>query len=226
MGRHGRGRAVALRLGLLAARGAAGGAGGRGRPRLPLRRRRRSLHPRDHDRPDRAGLDRTSRARMGCSARLPSHGERARASLRGGGEGRGRQRDVPRRSLRHARTGDRARALARSRSRGGAQSRDRGRGCRRSRRRRRSRSLHVDSPWLLGPGVHARSAGSNRARLRELLPADTRVQVDGGINGDTIVVARDAGADLLVSGSAIFWNDDPAAAFRRLVELADTGEGD
>ena len=64
------------------------------------------------------------------------------------------------------------------------------------------------------------------ARLRERLPADTRVQVDGGINGDTIVVARDAGADLLVSGSAIFWNDDPAAAFRRLVELADTGEGD
>ncbi|HEU0247085.1 MAG TPA: ribulose-phosphate 3-epimerase [Gaiellaceae bacterium] len=59
------------------------------------------------------------------------------------------------------------------------------------------------------------------ARLRELLPVDTRVQVDGGINGDTLVVARDAGADLLVSGSAIFWNDDPAAAFRRLAELAD-----
>ena len=59
------------------------------------------------------------------------------------------------------------------------------------------------------------------ARLRELLPADTRVQVDGGINGDTLTVARDAGADLLVSGSAIFWNDDPAAAFRGLAELAD-----
>jgi ribulose-phosphate 3-epimerase len=64
------------------------------------------------------------------------------------------------------------------------------------------------------------------ARLRELLHADTRVQVEGGINGDTIVVARDAGADLLVSGSAIFWNDDPAAAFRRLAELVDTGDGD
>jgi ribulose-phosphate 3-epimerase len=64
------------------------------------------------------------------------------------------------------------------------------------------------------------------ALLRELLPADTRVQVDGGINGDTILVARDAGADLLVSGSAIFWNDDPAAAFRRLAELADRVDGD
>jgi ribulose-phosphate 3-epimerase len=59
------------------------------------------------------------------------------------------------------------------------------------------------------------------ARLRELLPVDTRVQVDGGINGETLVVARDAGADLLVSGSAIFWNDDPGAAFRRLAARAD-----
>ena len=54
------------------------------------------------------------------------------------------------------------------------------------------------------------------ARLRELLPASVRVQVDGGIHRDTIVAARDAGADLLVSGSAIFWNDDPGAAFREL----------
>jgi ribulose-phosphate 3-epimerase len=57
------------------------------------------------------------------------------------------------------------------------------------------------------------------ARLRALLPANVRVQVDGGIHHDTIGAARDAGADLLVSGSAIFWNDDPAAAFGELVEL-------
>lgn len=62
------------------------------------------------------------------------------------------------------------------------------------------------------------------SRLRELLPAGTRIQVDGGINGDTIRVARDAGADLFVCGSAIFWSDDPAAAFRRLAELA-AGDG-
>jgi ribulose-phosphate 3-epimerase len=54
------------------------------------------------------------------------------------------------------------------------------------------------------------------ARLRTLLPADVRIQVDGGINRDTVVAARDAGADFLVSGSAIFWNDDPGAAFREL----------
>ncbi len=54
------------------------------------------------------------------------------------------------------------------------------------------------------------------ARLRELLPVEVRVQVDGGINADTIVAALEAGADLLIAGSAIFWNDDPAAAFRAL----------
>ena len=53
-------------------------------------------------------------------------------------------------------------------------------------------------------------------RLRELLPADVRIQVDGGINAETIEQARDAGADLVVAGSAIFWRDDPAAAYREL----------
>ncbi len=55
------------------------------------------------------------------------------------------------------------------------------------------------------------------ARLRSLLPANVRVQVDGGINHETARAARDAGADLLVAGSAIFWSDDPAAAYRDLV---------
>jgi ribulose-phosphate 3-epimerase len=54
-------------------------------------------------------------------------------------------------------------------------------------------------------------------RLREILPAGVRLQVDGGINADTIGPARDAGADLLVAGSAIFWRDDAAAAYGDLV---------
>jgi ribulose-phosphate 3-epimerase len=67
------------------------------------------------------------------------------------------------------------------------------------------------------------------ARLRELLPDGTRVQVDGGINKETIGPAREAGADLLVAGSAIFWRDDPAAAYRELAGLvaepASVGDG-
>ncbi|HEU5491635.1 MAG TPA: ribulose-phosphate 3-epimerase [Gaiellaceae bacterium] len=56
-------------------------------------------------------------------------------------------------------------------------------------------------------------------RLRELLPSGTRLQVDGGINSESARAARDAGADLLVAGSAIFWKDDPAAAYAELVGL-------
>jgi ribulose-phosphate 3-epimerase len=63
------------------------------------------------------------------------------------------------------------------------------------------------------------------ARLRELLPGDVRIQVDGGVNRGTALAARDAGADLLVAGSAIFWNDDPAAAYRELVGVV-TGDTD
>jgi ribulose-phosphate 3-epimerase len=60
------------------------------------------------------------------------------------------------------------------------------------------------------------------ARLRELLSPEMRVQVDGGINAETGRSAREAGADLLVAGSAIFWHDDPASAYREL--LAHVGE--
>jgi ribulose-phosphate 3-epimerase len=61
------------------------------------------------------------------------------------------------------------------------------------------------------------------AELRSKLPADVRIQVDGGINRETTRAARDAGADLLVAGSAVFWNDDPGAALRELAAVADDG---
>jgi ribulose-phosphate 3-epimerase len=64
------------------------------------------------------------------------------------------------------------------------------------------------------------------ARLRSRLPDEVRVQVDGGVNAETIVAAREAGAELLVAGSAIFWHDDPAAAYRRLNEaIAEPARG-
>ena len=56
--------------------------------------------------------------------------------------------------------------------------------------------------------------------LRGALAAEVRVQVDGGINRRTVQGARDAGADLLVAGSAVFWSDEPGAAFRELAEAA------
>jgi len=47
-----------------------------------------------------------------------------------------------------------------------------------------------------------------------------RLQVDGGIGEDTIEAAARAGADAFVAGTAVFGTDDPAAAVRRLRELA------
>jgi ribulose-phosphate 3-epimerase len=57
------------------------------------------------------------------------------------------------------------------------------------------------------------------AALRAALPPHVRIQVDGGINAETTREASAAGADLLVAGSAIFWRDDPAAAYRELTRL-------
>lgn len=59
------------------------------------------------------------------------------------------------------------------------------------------------------------------ARIRELrglLPDRVHIQVDGGIGGDTIGPAREAGASLFVAGSAVFDGRDPGGAYRRLAE--------
>jgi ribulose-phosphate 3-epimerase len=42
------------------------------------------------------------------------------------------------------------------------------------------------------------------------------VQVDGGINADTIEQAAEAGADCFVAGSAVYSAQDPAAAVAAL----------
>jgi ribulose-phosphate 3-epimerase len=42
------------------------------------------------------------------------------------------------------------------------------------------------------------------------------LQVDGGISLETIQIARDAGADTFVAGSAVFSADDPAAMINML----------
>jgi ribulose-phosphate 3-epimerase len=57
-------------------------------------------------------------------------------------------------------------------------------------------------------------------RLRAALLDDIPIQVDGGIDHETIGPAHAAGATLLVSGSAVFGAEDLAAAYRRLVQAA------
>lgn len=50
------------------------------------------------------------------------------------------------------------------------------------------------------------------ATVRGMLRADQRLEVDGGIDAETIVKCANAGADVFVSGSSIFGADDAARA--------------
>jgi ribulose-phosphate 3-epimerase len=56
------------------------------------------------------------------------------------------------------------------------------------------------------------------ARTRELFPETIAVQVDGGIDNDNVRSAYDAGATLIVAGSAIFHREDLQRSYRRLVQ--------
>jgi ribulose-phosphate 3-epimerase len=58
------------------------------------------------------------------------------------------------------------------------------------------------------------------ARMRRALPSHVALEVDGGIHGQTAGPAAEAGANLLVTGSAIFGSSDPAEAYRELVAAA------
>ena len=47
------------------------------------------------------------------------------------------------------------------------------------------------------------------------------LQVDGGISLETIEIAREAGADTFVAGSAVFNSPDPAEMIMQLRSLAE-----
>ncbi len=57
-------------------------------------------------------------------------------------------------------------------------------------------------------------------RMRHALPPDVALEVDGGIHDETAGPVVQAGANLLVTGSAVFGSDDPAGAYRRIVTAA------
>lgn len=56
-----------------------------------------------------------------------------------------------------------------------------------------------------------------RAYIDEINPA-CRLEVDGGVAPDTVRLCKDAGADTLVAGSAVYGAADPAAAIEALRE--------
>ncbi len=58
-----------------------------------------------------------------------------------------------------------------------------------------------------------------RARADQVNPS-MHIQIDGGINENTAPKAVQAGADLLVAGSAVFGQEDPGKAFINLQNIA------
>jgi ribulose-phosphate 3-epimerase len=58
------------------------------------------------------------------------------------------------------------------------------------------------------------------ARMRTALPRRVALEVDGGVHRDTAPSVAGAGANLLVTGSAVFGADDPAVAYTEIVAAA------
>ena len=56
-------------------------------------------------------------------------------------------------------------------------------------------------------------------RLRDLLPEEKHVQVDGGVGPENVARLRASGADLLVAGTSVFGADDLAQAYAGLAAL-------
>ncbi|MBM4104352.1 MAG: ribulose-phosphate 3-epimerase [Planctomycetes bacterium] len=74
----------------------------------------------------------------------------------------------------------------------------------------------------VNPGFGAQAfideAARKCRRIRQIIGPTVRIEVDGGINQETIAVARDYGADTFVAGNAIFAQSDRAAAIKSLMD--------
>jgi ribulose-phosphate 3-epimerase len=57
-------------------------------------------------------------------------------------------------------------------------------------------------------------------RVHAMLGDGVPIEVDGGVNPQTVVECAEAGATWFVAGSAIFGSDDPVATFRELAQAA------
>jgi ribulose-phosphate 3-epimerase len=77
--------------------------------------------------------------------------------------------------------------------------------------------MSVNPGW--GGQKFIESSPSKVQRLRQAHP-EAAIEVDGGIDAKTVSAAVDAGARLLVAGSAIFGADDPADAYRAIAQAA------
>jgi ribulose-phosphate 3-epimerase len=80
--------------------------------------------------------------------------------------------------------------------------------------------MSVDPGWGAQPLIPA--SLPKLARMRAALPAEVALEVDGGVHRDTAGPCARAGANLLVTGSAVFGSEDPAAAYAAIAAAAGT----
>lgn len=78
--------------------------------------------------------------------------------------------------------------------------------------------MSVNPGW--GGQSYIEGSEEKIARVREIAP-DVLIEVDGGIGTATAGRVAEAGATLLVAGSAVFGADDPAQACREILEAAE-----
>jgi ribulose-phosphate 3-epimerase len=78
--------------------------------------------------------------------------------------------------------------------------------------------MSVNPGW--GAQTFIPNSLSKLERMRHALPEEVALEVDGGIHEQTVGPVVQAGANLLVTGSAVFGSDDPAAAYARIVAAA------
>jgi ribulose-phosphate 3-epimerase len=75
--------------------------------------------------------------------------------------------------------------------------------------------MSVNPGWGGQPFIQ--SSLAKLAELRKMLPDHVALEVDGGVSLKTAPQCVEAGANLLVAGSAIFGAEDPAEMYSRLV---------
>ncbi len=74
--------------------------------------------------------------------------------------------------------------------------------------------MSVNPGW--GAQTFIPNSLSKIERMRDELPGEVALEVDGGIHDQTAGPVVQAGANLLVTGSAVFGSADPAAAYERI----------
>jgi ribulose-phosphate 3-epimerase len=79
-------------------------------------------------------------------------------------------------------------------------------------------AMTVNPGW--GGQKFIRSSPQKVERLRSIVADGCAIEVDGGIDAGTAPEVVDAGAGLLVAGSAIFGDPEPAAAYGRIAKAA------